>query len=99
MTGSPTPPPGSGRSPSGSATGRARLLCVALVAAAFAAVAALGTLSAGAFLGLAALPLAVPPARAVLGGRTGPALVPALVATVRLELVVAVLVAVGILVW
>jgi len=78
---------------------RARLLCVALVAAAFAAVAALGTLSAGAFLGLAALPLAVAPARAVLGGRTGPALGPALVATVRLELVVAVLVAVGILVW
>jgi len=77
----------------------ARLLCVALVAAAFASVVALGTIHAGALLGLAALPVAVPPARAILGGRTGPALIPALVGLVRLELVVAALVAIGILAW
>ncbi|HEV2309352.1 MAG TPA: 1,4-dihydroxy-2-naphthoate polyprenyltransferase [Acidimicrobiia bacterium] len=77
----------------------ARALCVALVAGAFGAVAALGTIDVGAFLGLAALPLAVPPLRAVLGGRTGPGLVPALVGLVRLEVVVAALIAVGILAW
>ena len=77
----------------------ARGLCAALVAAAFGAVVALGTIETGALLGLAALPLAVPPLRAVLGGRTGPGLVPALAGVVRLELVVAALIAVGILVW
>ena len=77
----------------------ARALCAALVVAAFGAVVALGTIETGALLGLAALPLAVPPLRAVLGGRTGPGLVPALAGVVRLELVVAALIAVGILVW
>ena len=77
----------------------ARALCVGLVAAAFASVVALGTIHVGALLGLAALPLAVPPARAILGGRTGPALIPALVGLVRLELVVAALVALGVLLW
>ena len=78
---------------------RARALYGACLGGAFVAVVGLGTLRAGGFLGLAALPLAVPPARAVLGGRTGPALIPALVATVRLELAAAALVAVGVWLW
>jgi 1,4-dihydroxy-2-naphthoate octaprenyltransferase len=77
----------------------ARLLCVALVAGAFGSVVALGTIHVGALLGLAALPLAVPPLRPVLTGRTGPGLIPALVGLVRLEVAVAALVAIGILVW
>ena len=78
---------------------RARLLCLALVGGAFGSVVALGTIHVGALLGLAALPVAVPPLRAILGGRTGPGLIPALVGLVRLEVVVAALVAIGILVW
>jgi 1,4-dihydroxy-2-naphthoate octaprenyltransferase len=72
-----------------------RLLYLACLLGAFGAVVGLGTLHPWALLGLAALPLAVRPTRLVLGGASGPALIPALVATVRLELVVAVLVALG----
>jgi 1,4-dihydroxy-2-naphthoate octaprenyltransferase len=74
---------------------RARALYVACVAAALGAVAGLGASHPWAWLGLAALPLAVRPVRAVLGGAEGPALVAVLVGTVRLEVVVATLVAVG----
>jgi 1,4-dihydroxy-2-naphthoate octaprenyltransferase len=73
----------------------ARLLYVAQLGGAFAGVAGLGTVHPWALLGLAGLPLAVPPARRVLRGASGPALIPALVATVRLELVVAALLALG----
>ena len=72
-----------------------RLLYTAAVGGAFVAVAAVGALHPWALLGLAALPLAVAPVRLVLRGGTGPALIPALVATVRLELVVAALLALG----
>jgi 1,4-dihydroxy-2-naphthoate octaprenyltransferase len=72
-----------------------RLLYVVCVVGAFAAVVALGTLHPWALLGLVALPLAVPPVRLVLRGASGPALIPALVATVRLELVAAALIALG----
>ena len=74
---------------------RARLLYVGCLVGAFAAVGAVGAVQPWALLGLAALPLAVRPARRVLGGAAGPALIPALVATVRLELLVAGLVALG----
>ncbi len=74
---------------------RARLLYVGCLAGAFAAVAAVGVLHPWALLALAAVPLAVPPARLVRRGAAGPALIPALVATVRLELVVAALLALG----
>jgi 1,4-dihydroxy-2-naphthoate polyprenyltransferase len=74
---------------------RARALYVGCVGAALAAVAGLGASHPWALLGLAALPLAVRPVRAVLGGAEGPALVAVLVGTVRLEVVVATLVAVG----
>jgi 1,4-dihydroxy-2-naphthoate octaprenyltransferase len=74
---------------------RARALYVACVGGAFAAVAAVGATHPWGLLGLAALPLAVRPVRAVLGGARGPALVATLVGTVRLEVVVATLVALG----
>jgi 1,4-dihydroxy-2-naphthoate octaprenyltransferase len=73
----------------------ARLLFVGCLAGAFAAAAAVGVLHPWAWVALAALPLAVAPARVVLGGATGPALIPALGATGRLELVVAVALAAG----
>lgn len=73
----------------------ARLLYVSCVGGAFAAVVGIGTVHPWALLGLAALPLAVAPAGRVLHGASGPALIPALVATVRLELVAAALLAIG----
>jgi 1,4-dihydroxy-2-naphthoate polyprenyltransferase len=72
-----------------------RWLFVALVVAAFAVVAGIGVVRPEALLGLLALPLAVPPARAVLGGGSGPVLIGALQATGRLTLVSGVLLAVG----
>jgi len=74
---------------------RARGLYTGCVAAALAAVAALGVDHPWALLGLAAAPLAIRPVRAVLGGGEGPALIPALAGTVRLEVVLAALVATG----
>jgi 1,4-dihydroxy-2-naphthoate polyprenyltransferase len=74
---------------------RARALYVACVLGAFAAVIPIGVEQPEAFLALGALPLAVGPVRRVRTG-TGPVeFVPALVATGRLEVAVAVLLAVG----
>ena len=46
-------------------------------------------------LGFAAILLSTPPLTAVLGGATGPALIPVLAATARVDLVYGVLVAIG----
>jgi 1,4-dihydroxy-2-naphthoate polyprenyltransferase len=73
----------------------ARGLFVACSAGAFLAVAAVGVLYPPALIALAALPLGVQPVRLVLTRRDPPSLVAALVATARLELVVAVLLSVG----
>ena len=56
---------------------------------------AIATIHPIAAIGLLAVPLAVRPTRLVMSGAAGPALSPVLVATVRLELVVAALVALG----
>ncbi len=73
----------------------ARRLYVACLAGAFAAVAAIGVTAPWALLALLAVVLAVRPARLVLGGAAGPALIPVLVDTVRLELAVGALLALG----
>jgi 1,4-dihydroxy-2-naphthoate polyprenyltransferase len=73
----------------------ARLVYVACLAGAFGAIGAIGVSAPWVLLALAAVVLAVPPARVVLGGETGPGLIPVLVATVRLELVVGALLALG----
>jgi len=73
----------------------ARGLFVGSVAGAFVAVAAVGVLYPPALIALAALPLAVQPVRLVLTRRDPPSLVVALVGTARLEVVVAVLLALG----
>jgi len=73
----------------------ARGLFVACSAGAFVAVAAVGVLYPPALIALAALPLAVQPVRLVMTRRDPPSLVAALVATARLELVVAVLLSIG----
>jgi 1,4-dihydroxy-2-naphthoate octaprenyltransferase len=75
--------------------GATRRLFVACYVGAFAAVIAIGVTQPWALLGLLALPLAVMPVRTVWTGTTPPSLVAALVATSRLELVLAVLVSVG----
>jgi 1,4-dihydroxy-2-naphthoate polyprenyltransferase len=77
-----------------------RVLYAATIAGAFAALPALGfaTGSATAVLfPLASLPLALGPLRAVLGGAIGPRLIPVLVGTARLQLVLGLLLAVGLL--
>jgi 1,4-dihydroxy-2-naphthoate octaprenyltransferase len=73
----------------------ARALFVACYAGSFLAVVAIGITQPWALLGLAALPLAIEPLRIMRGPADPPSLVRALVATSRLELVVAVLVSVG----
>jgi len=74
----------------------ARRLFVACYVGAFAAVVVIGiTGHPEALLGLLALPLAVTPVRTILTRTDPPALVSALVATSKLEVVVAVLVSVG----
>jgi 1,4-dihydroxy-2-naphthoate polyprenyltransferase len=73
----------------------ARGLFVGCVAGAFVAVAAVGVLYPPALIALAALPLAVQPVRLVLTRRDPPSLVAALVGTARLEVAVAVLLALG----
>ena len=75
----------------------ARGLFVGCVAGAFVAVAAVGVLYPTALIALAALPLAVQPVRLVMTRRDPPSLVAALVGTARLEVVVAVLLAVGLI--
>lgn len=73
----------------------ARVLYIGCLAASFVGVVAIATIHPVAAIGLLAVPFAVRPARTVMSGATGPALIPVLVATVRLELVVAALVALG----
>jgi 1,4-dihydroxy-2-naphthoate polyprenyltransferase len=73
----------------------ARGLFVACLAGAFLAVVAVGVLYPTALIALAALPLAAQPGRLVMTRRDPPSLVAALVATARLELVVAVLLSIG----
>ena len=72
-----------------------RRLYAGLLATAFAVVAAIGLARPAALLGLLALPLAVRPVRAVLGGGRGPVLVTALQATGLLTLATGVLLAAG----
>lgn len=74
---------------------RTRALYVACVGGAFLAVIPVALDAPWALLALLAIPLAVAPTRAVLRSRDAPALVGALVATARLEVVVGVLLAVG----
>jgi 1,4-dihydroxy-2-naphthoate octaprenyltransferase len=73
----------------------ARALFVACYAGSFLSVVAIGITQPWALLGLLALPLAVEPVRIMRRQSDPPSLVRALVATSRLELVVAVLVSVG----
>jgi len=63
-----------------------RYLYVGLLAAAFVALLLVAIDRPWALLGLLAAPLAVPPARVVLGGATGAELIPVLAATGRLQL-------------
>jgi 1,4-dihydroxy-2-naphthoate polyprenyltransferase len=72
-----------------------RLLFVGLFVVAFAVVAAVGITRPWALLGLAAAPLAVPPARTVLSGGRGPALIAALQGTGLLTLATGVLLGAG----
>ncbi|MFD2090118.1 1,4-dihydroxy-2-naphthoate polyprenyltransferase [Blastococcus deserti] len=72
-----------------------RLAYVGLLAAAFAVIAAVGVTRPWALLGLLAAPLALPPARTVLGGGRGPALIAALQGTGLLTLTTGVLLATG----
>jgi len=73
----------------------ARALYAGCIAGAFVAVVAVGVLFPTALIALAALPLAARPVRLVVTRRDPPSLVAALVATARLELVVAVLLGLG----
>jgi 1,4-dihydroxy-2-naphthoate octaprenyltransferase len=75
----------------------ARVLFAGCVAGAFVAAVAVGVLFPTALIALAALPLAVRPVRVVATRRDPPSLVTALVATARLELVVAVLLSLGLI--
>jgi 1,4-dihydroxy-2-naphthoate octaprenyltransferase len=72
-----------------------RLFFVGLFVAAFAVVAGIGVVRPWALLGLLAAPLAVPPARTVLRGGRGPALIGALQGTGQLTLATGVLLAAG----
>jgi 1,4-dihydroxy-2-naphthoate octaprenyltransferase len=75
---------------------RTRRLYAVLVVAALIGVVALAIMATPwAVLGLAATPLALPPTRTVLRGASGPALIPVLRDTGRLELVLAALLALG----
>jgi len=73
----------------------ARALYTGCVVGAFLASVAVGVLFPTALIALAALPLAVRPVRLVVTRRDPPSLVAALVATARLELIVAVLLSLG----
>jgi len=74
---------------------RTRVLFAGLFVVAFAVIAAVGVLRPWALLGLLAAPLAVPPARTVLTGGRGPALIGALAGTGRLTLATGVLLGIG----
>lgn len=75
---------------------RARLAYVGMLGGAFVAVLVAALQHPGALLGLAAVPLAVPPARQVLGGATGRDLIPVLGGTGRLTLIYAVALGAGV---
>ena len=72
-----------------------RVLYVALVAGALAAVVPLALARPAAALALFTTPFAVPPVRRVLSGATGPALIPVLADTGRLQLLFGVVLALG----
>ena len=72
-----------------------RLLFVGLFVVAFAVIAAVGVARPWALVGLLAAPLAVPPARTVLSGERGPALIGALAGTGVLTLATGVLLGAG----
>lgn len=72
-----------------------RSLYATLLIGAFATTAALGVVRFGALAALLAVPLAVRPVRTVLGGATGPRLIPVLGATGKVQLAVGALLAVG----
>jgi 1,4-dihydroxy-2-naphthoate polyprenyltransferase len=72
-----------------------RRFYAACVGVSFVGVAGVAAIHPWAALGLLAVPLALRPVRLVMTGAAGPALIPVLVGTVRLELVVAALVALG----
>ncbi|MFM7061188.1 MAG: 1,4-dihydroxy-2-naphthoate polyprenyltransferase [Actinomycetes bacterium] len=74
---------------------RARRLFVGCLAGAFVALVPIAVDAPAAALGFLAAPLAVPPARAMLTRTDAPGLIAALVGTVRLELVLSALVAIG----
>ena len=75
--------------------GATRLTFVALFAVAFAVVLAVGISRPWALVTLLAVPLAIPPARTVLGGGQGPALIAALAGTGLLTLATGVLLGAG----
>ena len=75
--------------------GGTRLTYVGLLAVAFAVVAAVGFEHPWTLMALLGTPFAVPPARTVLGGGRGPALIGALQATGLLTLITGILLAAG----
>ncbi len=75
---------------------RTRWFYALLVAGAFVCAAGIGLARPGAFAALAAVVVAVPPVRIVRGGAKGPALIPVLGGTGRLQLVFGVLLALGV---
>jgi 1,4-dihydroxy-2-naphthoate octaprenyltransferase len=75
--------------------GRTRLLYQVCVVGALTAMAAIGVARPPALIALAAIPLAVKPARLIAERRDAPGLIAALVATARLQLVTSVLLAAG----
>ena len=74
---------------------RARGLYVACIAGAMVAVVACGAFVPSALLAILALPLAIAPVRAMLTRHDPPGLIAALVGTVRFQLVLSLLLAVG----
>lgn len=75
--------------------GRTRVLYVALIATSFALLGVAALDRPAALVGLVALPVAISPCRAVLGGATGPALIGVLGSTGRLQLAFGVATSIG----
>jgi 1,4-dihydroxy-2-naphthoate octaprenyltransferase len=73
----------------------ARVLYKGCIAGSFLAVVPLAVVAPGALIGLAAIPLAIDPMKAVKPGAPPPVLVEALIGTARLQIVFSVLLAVG----
>jgi 1,4-dihydroxy-2-naphthoate polyprenyltransferase len=72
-----------------------RVIYVAVIAGVFLCLPYLAIVRPGALIGLLAVPLAIRPVRIVLGGAEGPALIPVLAATSRLQLGVGLLLTIG----